>query len=279
MDAGSVAVFRQIDINGDGALDLSELQAGLADFGASESEIESFFFTLDSNADNQVSESEFVSGYNLYCMQAQPGEWKQVEQAEGPTYFYNTVSRETTYTRPALLGGKVERLVLDTGVPGLDTKVAGSAEFVERTQAALALLERRAPLCLQKISKYIGLIEQGNHSGMWAYEKPPRYEVHSDTSKASVTWYASTMAHDATHSELYHQNLDAHAGLHTDALTDCWTGRAAERVCNAYQVEVLERIGAPIGEIRHLHDCGGCGHADVNGDGKLDWADYEAREW
>ena len=54
MAAESVAIFRQIDINGDGVLDLNEMQAGLADFGAPDYEIEALFFDLDSNADNLV---------------------------------------------------------------------------------------------------------------------------------------------------------------------------------------------------------------------------------
>ena len=52
--AESVAIFRQIDINGDGVLDLNEVQTWLADFGAPDNEIEALFLILDSNADNLV---------------------------------------------------------------------------------------------------------------------------------------------------------------------------------------------------------------------------------
>ena len=54
MAAESVAIFRQIDINGDGVLDLNEVQTWLADFGAPDNEIEALFLILDSNADNLV---------------------------------------------------------------------------------------------------------------------------------------------------------------------------------------------------------------------------------
>ena len=54
MAAESVAIFRQIDTNGDGVLDLNEVQTWLADFGAPDNEIEALFLTLDSNADNLV---------------------------------------------------------------------------------------------------------------------------------------------------------------------------------------------------------------------------------
>ena len=54
MAAESVALFCLIDVNGDGVLDLNEVQTGLADLGAADNEIEALFLILDSNADNQV---------------------------------------------------------------------------------------------------------------------------------------------------------------------------------------------------------------------------------
>ena len=47
--------FQSIDTNGDGILDMSELSAGLCDFGLTDTEIESLFFGLDRNNDKQVS--------------------------------------------------------------------------------------------------------------------------------------------------------------------------------------------------------------------------------
>ena len=49
------ARFQSIDINGDGVLDVSELNAGLCDSGLADAEIEALFFNLDTNSDNQVS--------------------------------------------------------------------------------------------------------------------------------------------------------------------------------------------------------------------------------
>ena len=46
--------FQSIDTNADGILDVSELSAGLCDFGLTDTEIESLFFRLDSNNDEQV---------------------------------------------------------------------------------------------------------------------------------------------------------------------------------------------------------------------------------
>ena len=55
MDVEAVALFRKMDINGDGVLDLSELRAGMADSGMLDTEIEALFLSLDFITDNKVS--------------------------------------------------------------------------------------------------------------------------------------------------------------------------------------------------------------------------------
>jgi hypothetical protein len=144
-------------------------------------------------------------------------------------------------------------------------QIIGNADFVAQTRLALYLLETRAPDAYQKVQTYVGIIMQGEHSGMWAWENPPRYEVGDRTAFASATWYASTIAHDATHSELYHNGQE-------------WEGIPAEQFCNAYQLEVLKQIGAPQGEIDYMAGLDGT-HCDVDGDGDCDQADYENRDW
>ena len=144
-------------------------------------------------------------------------------------------------------------------------QIIGNADFVAQTRLALYLLETRAPDAYQKVQTYVGIIMQGEHSGMWAWEDPPRYEVGDRTAFASVTWYASTIAHDATHSELYHNGQE-------------WEGIPVEQFCNAYQLEVLKQIGAPQGEIDYMAGLDG-NHCDVDGDGDCDQADYENRDW
>jgi hypothetical protein len=154
--------------------------------------------------------------------------------------------------------------------------IEGSPEFVAQTRLALTLLESYAPDAYQKIQMYVGLIQQGQHSGMWAWEDPPRYEVGDETAFYSITWYASTIAHDATHSELYHQYLAAHPGEPVPA--EAWGGVEIERFCNGYQLDVLNRIGAPQEEIDYLASLDGT-HCDVDQDGDCDWDDYNKRDW
>lgn len=155
-------------------------------------------------------------------------------------------------------------------------KIMGTPEFTTRTRAALILLEQKDPEAFNKIQKYIGIIEQGEHSGMWAWEEPPRYEVGDATALSSVTWYASTIAHDATHSELYAQYQIAHPGQLVPQ--EAFSSVEMERFCNGYQMEVLKHIDAPQIEIEYMSTLDGT-HCDIDDDGDCDWADYQNRDW
>jgi len=155
-------------------------------------------------------------------------------------------------------------------------EIRGNAEFVTQTIEALTLLEQKAPVAFIKIQTYVGIIEQGQHSGMWAWEQPPRYEVGDTTAFFSVSWYASTIAHDATHSELYTQYQAAHPGEAVPE--DAYGGVEIERFCIGYQLEVAKQIGAPQGEIDYLSTLDGT-HCDLDNDGDCDWEDYQNRNW
>jgi hypothetical protein len=155
-------------------------------------------------------------------------------------------------------------------------EIKGGAEFTTQTVAALTLLKQKAPDAFQKIQTYIGIIEEGKHSGMWAWEQPPRYEVGDQTAFYSVTWYASTIAHDATHSELYAQYQAAHPNQPVPE--DAYGGVEVERFCIGYQLEVSKQIGAPQSEIDYLSTLDGT-HCDLDYDGDCDWDDYQNRDW
>ncbi len=130
-------------------------------------------------------------------------------------------------------------------------------------------------MAYQKIETYVSIIQLGEHSGMWAYEDPPRYEVGTNTANSSIEWYASTIAHDATHSELYHQYIEHNGKPVPDSL---WTGVEAERFCLAYQLEILRQIGGSAYEIEYLSSLTGT-HCDIDNDGDCDWDDYNKRDW
>ncbi|TFG67952.1 MAG: hypothetical protein E4H27_08440 [Anaerolineales bacterium] len=154
-------------------------------------------------------------------------------------------------------------------------EIIGTQEFIDQTTQALSLLQTASPEGYQKIETYVGVIQQDEHSGMFAYEDPPRYTVGARTANYSTTWYASTIAHDATHSELYHEYIAKNGEPVPD---DVWTSVAAEQFCIAYQLKILKEIGGPANEVDYLATQTGT-HCDVDNDGDCDWDDYENRDW
>lgn len=61
------AIFRQIDTDGSGSLDMAEMHAKLSDFGLGERQIEQVFLVLDTDNDGEVSLKEFVAGFDKFC--------------------------------------------------------------------------------------------------------------------------------------------------------------------------------------------------------------------
>ena len=56
------AMFKEMDTDGNGALDTSEFQCKCSDFGLEDAAIEALFITLDTNSDGQISLEEFTGG-------------------------------------------------------------------------------------------------------------------------------------------------------------------------------------------------------------------------
>jgi len=177
-------------------------------------------------------------------------------------------------------------LILPCCAPAAETKsqiseklkkieIKGSKKFKNQVTKALELLKEKTPEAYQIVTEYVRRIEQGKHSGMWAYKKPPTYEMADETTFYSVTWCAGSIAHDSLHSKFYHDYKKEHSGSVPDKV---WVGEDAEKKCIRHQLEVLKKIGAPKHEIDHCKKQKGT-HHDVNKDGKYDWKDYKKRHW
>src|SRR4051812_20258436 len=65
-------------------------------------------------------------------------------------------------------------------------EIVGSTQFSNQVFQALFLLEARAPQAFDIITNYVGRIQQGTHSGMWAYKTPPTYEMADPTTFYSL---------------------------------------------------------------------------------------------
>lgn len=140
-----------------------------------------------------------------------------------------------------------------TASPKFETPITikGDAECVSQTEAALKLLQDKAPLHYANILKTVGVIECADAgSGMYAYENPPRYKVGTATRDAGTVWYAGTIAHDANHSKLYHDYLSSHPS--ESVPDDIWTGASAEAQCLDVQYDALSKMGAEQSVLDHV---------------------------
>ncbi len=153
--------------------------------------------------------------------------------------------------------------------------IKGTKRFVDQVVSCLSLLENKDAETYTFINKYIGVIKQHHTSGMDAAAEPPTFEMSSKTAFYSLTWCASSIAHDAKHSYLYqkYKNLTGSISRHK-----LWMGKSAEGQSIHFQRLVSEKIGAPNDEIMYLLNLKGS-HSDLNGDGKLTHDDYKKRDW
>jgi hypothetical protein len=154
-----------------------------------------------------------------------------------------------------------------------EVEIQGSEQFLAQVRQALHLLKERDASAYAIVSSYVGLIQEGERSGMWAYKTPPTYVMSRDTAMSSLTWAAATIAHDSCHSQLYHEYRKAHAGPVPNSV---WTGTVAEQQCMRHQILVMEHIGASEREIEY---------ARTQADGayvkdKESWGEYYSnRKW
>jgi hypothetical protein len=153
-----------------------------------------------------------------------------------------------------------------------EIEVVGSDRFRNQVHDALLLLKTRDAYAYKIVAMHVKRIEEGERSGMWSYKDLPTYEMSDATAYYSVTWCASTIAHDSFHSKLYHEFLISHGGPVPD---DVWTGTAAERQCMAHQLSVMEHIGASRPEIDWAKQQAGGNYAKD----KENWRDYQKRNW
>jgi hypothetical protein len=153
-----------------------------------------------------------------------------------------------------------------------EPEIVGSARFSNQVQHAMLLLKTRDAEAYAIVINYVGRIQEGKRSGMWAYKTPPTYEMSDTNAFYSVTWCAATIAHDSFHSKLYHDYQKSHAGEVPNAV---WTGPAAEQQCMKHQLLVMERIGAIQWEMDYAKK-----QADGHYAGDAEsWKEYKKRSW
>jgi hypothetical protein len=150
--------------------------------------------------------------------------------------------------------------------------IIGSVRFSNQVHQALMLLKARDAAAYTIVTNYVGRIQEGEHSGMWAYKTPPTYELSDTTAFYSVTWCAATIAHDSFHSKLYHDYQKSHREPVPNTV---WIGTAAERKCMNHQLGVMNHIGAAPAEVDYAKKQAGGQYVKDH----ATWEDYEKRKW
>jgi hypothetical protein len=153
-----------------------------------------------------------------------------------------------------------------------EPEIIGSAQFSNQVHQALALLASKDGEAYAIVTNYVGRIQEGEHSGMWAYKTPPTFELNDTTAFYSITWCAATIAHDSFHSKLYHDYQQTHEG---DVPAFIWVGTDAEKQCMTHQLAVMEQIGASKREIDYAKTMAD-GHYAKDSES---WGSYSNRNW
>ena len=153
--------------------------------------------------------------------------------------------------------------------------INGSAAFESQVSSCLDVLFENYPHAYKFVNKHIGIIAQSRISGMIAWNQPPIYQMSSKTANYSLTWCASTIAHDAYHSFLYKKHRPKNGSRTPERY---WADFKAEILSIIYQIRVAKKIGAPQYELDYLDTLDGK-HADVDGNGTVNLKDYAERDW
>jgi hypothetical protein len=154
-------------------------------------------------------------------------------------------------------------------------EVRGTAEFRLRTREALEQLKPLPQFGL--VHAGMAVIRQGRRSGMKASAARPTFVVGSATWRHSVRWYAGAIAHDAYHAKLYRQAKQSAGG--EEPCADAWTGVEAEKLCLAFQHEVLAELGADEKMLAYIDRCARNPAYQGRSKGWKSWLDYLKRWW
>jgi len=80
-------------------------------------------------------------------------------------------------------------------------EIVGTDRFEKQVEDAMELLRHHSPDTHRLIQTYVGVIQQGEKSGMCTPMGPPKFEMADPTTFHSITWCAGSIAHDAFHSK------------------------------------------------------------------------------
>lgn len=126
-------------------------------------------------------------------------------------------------------------------------KIVGHRDFVVQVKRSLWLTRDNYPFSFVTTKKYVGVIqESATTSYMVCNATPPVCLLARKDAFSSITWCASTIAHETCHSKLYNDYR-----MQVGEPVPLWisVGPAAEHQCLRSELAVLEFLDAPNSEI------------------------------
>jgi hypothetical protein len=167
---------------------------------------------------------------------------------------------------------RVNRLYTKYHTADIDgMRVQGTPEFLCRTSEALALL--RTTRYFAEVREHLYLVKEGRRSGVRVGDRPVFF-VGRKTWSSFPIWYASAMGHEAYHCILYKKAIAL--GDTGRLRTRPWSGQGAERLCMAYQLDLLAALGAPAAMIAYVQRTMICPTHQGN---PKSWYDFMKRDW
>lgn len=136
-------------------------------------------------------------------------------------------------------------------------QIIGGEDFINWIKKSLLLLKIKSENEYCIIISYIGEIREWYRSGMEPYKSPPLLNLSRKTAFKSLTWCASSIAHDAYHSKLYHEYLSNQKEKKLQVPDNVWMGTEIELECIEFQIKVSKKIGATREEIKYLKSLDG----------------------
>lgn len=121
-------------------------------------------------------------------------------------------------------------------------KIIGDENCIKITNETLSYIKEKSLSDYNIVLKNIGVIEcKKENSGVFVWEKPPRFTVGYDTYTAGKTWYAGAILHDSCHVVQYKNKKS-------------FNGEMAEKECLQFQEQAMTRISAPENEIETVRE-------------------------
>jgi hypothetical protein len=155
-------------------------------------------------------------------------------------------------------------------------QIVSSDDFRLQVARALLLLKLGDAETFVRVTNSVGIVREGSRTVAVFTNRPPLIMMSASTAFYSLTWCVAGLAHETCHIELAkkrgsNQLIIDSTSVRIRGYRDF---QHEELVCAAFELQALEKLGAPRHELDHIRKQDGT-HFDVNRDGRWDADDVQ----